>query len=50
MIKINKLDDLEQMNISGGAVPFIWIGIGISALLIFISGIVDGIVSPKECG
>jgi len=50
MINISKLDDLELMNINGGALPYIWIGIGISALIIFISGIIDGIASPKECG
>lgn len=50
MIKIIKLDDLELEKINGGAVPYIWIGIAISAALIFLSGIIEGIVYTKECG
>ena len=50
MIIIIKLDDLELENISGGALNYVWIGIAISAAIIFISGIIDGIASPKECG
>ena len=44
------LKDQELERIQGGAVPYIWIGIGIAAIIIFLSGVVDGITNPKECG
>ena len=50
VIKIVKLKDEELEKIEGGTVPYIWIGIAVAALLIFLSGVVDGIVNPKECG
>ena len=46
MINIIKLDDLQLENISGGAVPYVWIGIAISAAIIFISGIIEGLTKP----
>lgn len=50
VIKIVKLEDAQLETIKGGAVPYIWIGIAIAAAIIFISGVVDGIANPKECG
>ena len=44
------LKDSELEKINGGAVPYIWIGIAVAALIIFLSGVVDGITNPKECG
>lgn len=50
MIRIVKLEDKQLEEIQGGTVPYVWIGIAVAALLIFLSGFVDGIVNPKECG
>ena len=45
MEKINE-DKLEQ--IKGGTTEGVWIGIGVAALCIFISGIIQGIVNPEK--
>ncbi len=50
MIIIIKVEEKELEKISGGAVPYIWIGIAVAAALIFLSGVIDGIANPKECG
>ncbi len=50
MIIIIKVEDKELERVSGGAVPYIWIGIAVAAALIFLSGVIDGIANPKECG
>ena len=50
MIVIVKVADQELEEVRGGAVPYIWIGIAVAALIIFLSGVVDGIANPKECG
>ena len=50
VIKIVKVDNTQLEKIRGGTVPYIWIGIGIAALVIFLSGVIDGISNPKECG
>lgn len=47
MVRIQE-NELEKIN--GGATPSIWIGMAIAALIIFISGVIDGIVNPKKCG
>ena len=44
------LAEKELENVKGGAVPYVWIGIAVAAIVIFISGIIDGITNPKECG
>ena len=50
MTKIEKLNEQQLENIKGGAVPYVWIGIAVATLLIFLSGVIDGITNPKECG
>ena len=50
VIKIVKLEEAQLETIKGGAVPYIWIGIAVAALIIFLSGVVDGTANPKECG
>ena len=37
----------ELKNIHGGI--SVWLGVGIGALAVFISGIIDGLVHPKTC-
>jgi len=49
VIKIVRLKEEQLENIKGGSTPYIWIGIAVTAAIIFISGVIDGIVSPKEC-
>lgn len=48
-MKIVELKDKELEKVKGGAVPYVWIGIAIAALIIFISGVIDGITNPKPC-
>lgn len=50
MNKIKKLDEQQLETIKGGSVPYVWIGIAVATLLIFLSGVIDGITNPKECG
>ena len=50
VITIIKLEEKQLETIRGGAVPYVWIGIAVAALIIFLSGVVDGIANPKECG
>ena len=44
------VEDKELEQIKGGAVPYVWIGIGVTAFIVFLSGLIDGITNPKECG
>lgn len=48
-MKMTKLDDEKLENIKGGALT-IWTIAGITALVIFISGIIKGITNPEGCG
>ena len=50
VIKIIKVEDTQLEEITGGSVPYVWIGIAVVALIIFLSGVVDGIANPKACG
>ena len=50
MIRIIKVADTQLETIKGGSVPYVWIGIAVAALIIFLSGVIDGIANPKECG
>lgn len=49
MIKIKKLSEEKLENIKGGATITLWTGIVIASLIVFISGIFEGITDPKEC-
>ena len=48
MIKIIKVEDNKLEEIRGGAVPYIWIGIAVAALLVFLSGVIDGIANVNN--
>lgn len=48
-MRIVELKDQELEKVKGGAVPYIWVGIAIAALIVFISGVIDGITNPKPC-
>ncbi len=47
IIKIIQEEKLER--IKGGATISIWAGIAVAAIVIFISGIIEGITNPERC-
>ncbi len=49
MIKIIKIKEEELDKIKGGALT-IWTITGITAIVIFISGVIKGITNPEGCG
>lgn len=50
MVKIEKLDDEKLEKVKGGELAgAIWIGIAIAAVVIFVSGIIEGFTNPKKC-
>lgn len=40
-------DELE--NIKGGSVNGVLLGLAITAIVVFIGGVIDGIIDPKDC-
>lgn len=41
----------EQLeNIKGGTAMTVWTGIIISTIVIFVSGLIEGITNPEKCG
>ncbi len=50
VISIEKISDENLEKINGGGTSAIWIGLAITAITIFISGIIDGFTNPKNCG
>lgn len=46
MYQISK-DELEQ--IKGGGISAGWVVAGISAIVVFVTGLIDGIVHPNSC-
>jgi len=49
VINIHKISDNELEKIKGGAAISVWTGIAIAAIVIFISGIIEGITNPQKC-
>lgn len=49
MVKIERLDNNTLEKVKGGEVNPIWIGIAVAAVVIFISGIIDGLTNPEKC-
>lgn len=49
MIKIKKIEVEELDKIKGGATISIWTGIVIAAVVIFLSGVIEGITNPERC-
>ncbi len=47
--KINSVSEEKLEKIEGGGAAAIWIGIAISAAVIFISGVIEGFTNPKAC-
>ena len=44
---MEKLTNQELKNVKGGI--SVWIGLGLGALTVFLSGLLDGIMHPKAC-
>ena len=46
------MKEIEQENldkITGGAAISIWTGLVIAAIVVFISGVIEGITNPERC-
>ena len=41
------IDKKDLENITGGF--SVWVGIGIAALVVFLSGVLEGITNPDKC-
>ena len=50
MVKISRISDENLERIKGGATVTVWTGIAIAAIVIFVSGIIEGLVNPGGCG
>ena len=48
--KIIQVAEEKLETIKGGGASAIWIGIAVSAAIVFISGLIDGLTNPKACG
>ena len=49
MIKIQKIEKEQLEKIKGGATITIWTGIAIAAIVVFLSGVIEGITNPERC-
>lgn len=49
MIIIERISDERLEKISGGAVEWLGIGVAVAAILIFLSGILEGYTNPGRC-
>ena len=48
MSKLNE-ENLENIKGGEGIATGIWIGLAISAAVVFISGVIEGITNPERC-
>lgn len=46
-MRVIQEDQLEK--IKGGATISVWTGIAVAAIVVFISGIIEGITNPTKC-
>ena len=49
MINITTLSTTQLEKIKGGATITVWTGIAIAAIVIFLSGVIEGITNPEKC-
>ncbi|MBR2678122.1 MAG: hypothetical protein IKE63_01770 [Bacilli bacterium] len=49
MIRISKISDDNLEKIKGGATVTVWTGIAIASIVIFLAGLIDGMVNPGGC-
>lgn len=46
---MNELNNEEMLNVKGGAIRFKLIGAVIGGVVVFIAGLVNGLVNPQRC-
>ncbi len=46
---MEKLNDADLSNIKGGFTLSVWSALGITALVVFLSGVLEGITNPDKC-
>lgn len=46
MIKITRIDNEKLEKIQGGATISVWAGIAIAAIIVFLSGVIEGLTKP----
>ena len=49
VINITKINNKTLEKINGGGSAAIWIGLGVTAIAVFLSGVIEGIANPKSC-
>jgi len=49
VINIKRIKKEELDNIKGGAMISVWTGIVITSIVVFISGVIEGITNPERC-
>lgn len=49
VIKISRISEDNLERIKGGATVTVWTGIAIASIVIFIAGLIEGLVNPGEC-
>lgn len=50
MIRIRTILNKELETIKGGTSVSVWTGIIVSTIVIFVSGLIEGITNPSKCG
>ena len=46
---MKKIQEDKLENIKGGAIISVWTGIVVASIVIFISGVIEGITNPERC-
>ena len=49
MVKISKISDENLERIKGGATISVWTGIAIASVVIFLAGVIEGLINPRGC-
>lgn len=49
MIKIERINTENLEKIKGGATITVWTGLAIAAIVVFLSGVIEGITNPERC-
>ena len=49
MINIKIIDNEDLEKIKGGEAMTVWMGIAIATIVIFLSGVIEGITNPSSC-
>ena len=47
-MKVVENDKLEKVK-GGEGIAAVWIGLAVTAIVIFISGVIEGITNPERC-